>query len=81
MSEPAVEIEYCVPCGFLDRAVDVQRALLERFGERLDRVALVTGDRGVFEVRVDGETVFEKGDEYDVEGITDAVGERVGAAA
>ena len=82
MSEPAVEIEYCVPCGFLDRAVDVQRALLERFGERLDRVALVTGDRGVFEVRVDGETVFEKGDdEYDVEGIVDAVSERVGATA
>ncbi len=81
MSEPAVEIEYCVPCGFLDRAVGVQRALLERFGERLDRVALVTGDHGVFEVRVDGETVFEKGDEYDVEGIADAVADRVGATA
>jgi selenoprotein W-related protein len=81
MSEPTVEIEYCVPCGFLDRAVDVQRTLLERFGERLDRVALVTGDHGVFEVRVEGETVFEKGDGYDVEGIADAVSERVGATA
>lgn len=50
----SVEIEYCVPCGFLERAEDVQHALLTSFGERLDRVALVTGDHGVFEVRVDG---------------------------
>lgn len=82
MSDPAVEIEYCVPCGFLDRAVDVQRALLVQYGDRLDRVALVTGDRGVFEVRVDGETVFDKAeDEYDVEGIADVVSERVGSTA
>lgn len=65
-----VEIEYCVPCGFLERAEDVQHALLTNFGAELDRVALVTGDHGVLEVRVDGETVFEKGeDEYDVDGI------------
>ena len=66
-----VEIEYCVPCGFLERAEDVQHALLTNFGAELDRVALVTGDHGVLEVRVDGEAVFEKGeDEYDVDGIT-----------
>lgn len=58
-----VEVEYCVPCGFLDRAMDVQRALLTTFGERLDRVALVTGDHGVFVVRVDGEVVFDTADE------------------
>lgn len=58
----AVEIEYCVPCGFLDRAEQVQHALLTSLGERLDRVALVTGDRGVFEVRVAGECVYEKAD-------------------
>jgi selenoprotein W-related protein len=66
-----VEIEYCVPCGFLERAEDVQHALLTNFGAELDRVALVTGDDGVFTVHVDGETVFEKSeDEYDVDGIT-----------
>ncbi|PSQ09871.1 selenoprotein [Halobacteriales archaeon QS_5_70_15] len=82
MSEPAVEIEYCVPCGYLNRAVDVQTALLDRFGQQLDRVALVTGDSGVLEVRVDGETVFDKAeDDYDVEGIGDAVAEQVGATA
>ena len=67
----SVEIEYCVPCGFLDRAEAIQHALLTSFGDDLDRVALVTGDHGVFRVNVDGETVFDKSeDEYDVDGIT-----------
>lgn len=66
----SVEIEYCVPCGFLERAEDIQHALLTSFGDELDRVALVTGDHGVLEVRVDGQVVFEKEeDEYDVDGI------------
>lgn len=68
-----IEVEYCVPCGFLNRAVDVSEALLSAFGDDVDRLALVTGDHGVFEVRVDDETVFEKGDdEYDVDGIVRA---------
>ncbi|WP_137286077.1 SelT/SelW/SelH family protein [Halorussus salinisoli] len=77
-----VEIEYCVPCGMLDRAQDVQHALLSEYGERLDSVALVTGDSGVFEVRADGELVFDKeDDEYDVDAIVDSVGENVSASA
>ncbi|MFD1512150.1 SelT/SelW/SelH family protein [Halomarina rubra] len=70
----AVEIEYCVPCGFLERAEQVQHALLSSLGERLDRVALVTGDHGILEVRVDGTVVFEKeSDEFDVDAIVRAV--------
>ena len=66
----SVEIEYCVPCGFLERAEEIQHALLTSFGDELDRVALVTGDHGVLEVRVDDRVVFEKEeDEYDVDGI------------
>lgn len=77
-----VEIEYCVPCGMLPRAQDLQQAILEEYGERVDRVALVTGDAGVFEVRVDDEQVFDKEeDEYSEDDIVDSVGERVGAAA
>jgi len=77
-----VEIEYCVPCGMLDRAQDVQHALLTEYGERLDAVALVTGDSGVFRVRADGEQVFDKeSDEYDVDAIVASVGERVSASA
>ncbi|MFC6836335.1 SelT/SelW/SelH family protein [Halomarina ordinaria] len=66
----SVEIEYCVPCGFLRRAEDVQHVLLTTFGERLDRVALVTGDHGVFTVRVDGERVFDVSeDDFDVDAV------------
>ncbi|WP_135819998.1 SelT/SelW/SelH family protein [Halostella litorea] len=73
-----VEIEYCVPCGFLDRAEDVQHALLTSLGERLDAVTLRTGDHGVFRVDVDGEMVFDKADdEFDVDAIVREVRERV----
>jgi selenoprotein W-related protein len=69
-----VEIEYCVPCGFLDRAIDLQRVLLQNFGQKLNRVSLVTGDHGVFVVRVDGEQVFDKAEEeFDTDAIARAV--------
>ncbi|UIP01294.1 Rdx family protein [Halobaculum sp. CBA1158] len=77
-----VEIEYCVPCGMLDRAQDVQAAILEGYGTEVDSVSLVAGDGGVFEVRADDEVIFdEESDEFDVDAIVDAVGGRVGAAA
>ena len=65
-----VEIEYCVPCGHLDRAIDVERALLQSFGRELAAVTLRTGENGVFTVAVDGETVFDVADEkFDVDEI------------
>ncbi|WP_435318080.1 SelT/SelW/SelH family protein [Haloarchaeobius sp. TZWSO28] len=73
-----VEIEYCVPCGFLNRAEDLQHVLLQTFGEQLEAVTLRTGDHGIFEVRVDGETVFDKSeDEFDVDEITRNVKEKL----
>jgi selenoprotein W-related protein len=60
MSEVDVEIEYCVPCGFLDRASDLQYLLLRTFGDSLDRVSLRTGDDGVFRVRMGDELVYDK---------------------
>ena len=74
----AVEIEYCVPCGFLDRAETIQHQLLQQFGERLDSVALVTGDHGVLQVRADGDVVWDKtDDEYDLDEITRRLREHV----
>ena len=75
---PTVEIEYCVPCGFLERAEEIQHALLGQFGDRLDRVALVTGDRGVLTVAVDGDVVWDKADDdYDIDTITRRVRQSV----
>jgi selenoprotein W-related protein len=77
-----VEVEYCVPCGMLNRARDVSEAVLKQFGEEVDEVALVTGDDGMFVVRVDGEVVFDKTeDEYDVDAIVRAVRPYAGASA
>ena len=69
-----VDIQYCVPCGHLDRAQALQGTLLSEFGQELDAVSLVTGDAGVFTVHADGELVFDKADdEYDVDAIVEQV--------
>lgn len=65
-----IEIEYCVPCGFLDRALTVEEAICRQFADQLDRISLVMGDHGVFVVRVDDEVVFDKADDtFDVDDI------------
>lgn len=79
MSNTDVEVEYCVPCGHLERAIDTQRVILGEFGQKLRSVALVTGDRGVFKIRVNGEQIFDKksGDVYDEAAILAAIKERI----
>ncbi|WP_251330391.1 SelT/SelW/SelH family protein [Haloplanus pelagicus] len=74
-----VAIEYCVPCGFLDRAESIQHALLTALGEDLDSVALVTGEKGVFRVHVDGDTIYDKDEDgdYDVDELAAMVRSRV----
>ena len=75
-----VEIEYCVPCGLLDRAIETQRALLAEFGRDLDAVTLRTGHGGVFVVRADGDVVLDTDERgYDLEAIGAAVEERIEA--
>jgi len=73
-----VEIEYCVPCGFRERALDVQRAILNGLEGKLDSVSLVMGDHGVFRVSVDGDPIYDKHeDDYDVDAIVRQVRERI----
>jgi len=55
-----IEIEYCVPCGFRNRALDLQQAVLTSLEGELDAVRLVMGDHGVFQVRVDGDVIYDK---------------------
>ncbi|NHN40081.1 SelT/SelW/SelH family protein [Halorubellus sp. JP-L1] len=65
-----VEIEFCLPCGYLNRAEDVQHVLVQSFGETIDEVTLVPGDDGVFTVTANGTTVFDiADDDYDVDEI------------
>ena len=65
----SVEIEYCVPCGHLNRAIDTQRVILEHFGRQIDGVRLKTGHGGVFTIRVDDEQIYDKTKGFDIDGI------------
>lgn len=79
-----IEIEYCVPCGLLDPAVETQTKLLDEFGQTLDGVTLTPGHGGVFKVYVHGETVWDKdvhGSDLDLDLIVDVVAERTEATA
>jgi selenoprotein W-related protein len=69
-----VKIEYCVPCGFRDRALDLQRAVLTGLERELTELRLVMGDHGVFRVSVDGTVIYDKSDEeFDIDAIVRAV--------
>ena len=57
---PRVEIEFCTQCRWLLRAGWTAQELLTTFDGELGEVALVPGTGGVFEVRVDGRTIWSR---------------------
>ena len=57
---PRLEIEYCTQCRWLLRAAWLAQELLTNFVDELGEVALVPGKGGVFEVRLDGETLWSR---------------------
>ena len=58
MPSPSVEIRYCTQCKFLLRAAWLAQELLTSFEKELAEVALVPGSGGIFEVLLDGQTIF-----------------------
>ncbi|MBX3140377.1 MAG: Rdx family protein [Trueperaceae bacterium] len=81
MSKPTVQIQYCVPCGHLPRALDVQKSILERFGQRIEGVMLKTGSGGVFTIDVDGERIYTKPDEFELDAIMQSIEARAAQPA
>jgi selenoprotein W-related protein len=61
---PRLEIEYCTQCRWLLRAGWTAQELLTTFVDELAEVALVPGKGGIFEVRLDGETIWSRKDEH-----------------
>lgn len=56
-----VQIEYCTACRWLPRAAWLAQELLASFETELAEVALVPGTvAGVFIIRVDGQTVWDR---------------------
>ncbi|GMG81247.1 SelT/SelW/SelH family protein [Paralimibaculum aggregatum] len=60
MAGPVLTIEYCTGCNWLLRAAWLAQEALSTFGRDLGQVALVPGEGGVFEIRLDGETLWER---------------------
>lgn len=61
MDKPhVVEIEYCTQCRWLLRAAWIAQELLTTFEHDLHAVSLVPGTGGIFEVRLNGATLFSR---------------------
>lgn len=58
--KPRVEIEYCSQCRFILRASWFAQELLSTFADDLGEVALIPGSGGIFEVRLNGERLWNK---------------------
>jgi len=57
---PLVRITYCTQCNWLLRAGWMAQELLQTFGQDLGGVELVPGTGGVFEITLDGESIWER---------------------
>jgi selenoprotein W-related protein len=57
---PRLEIEYCTQCRWLMRAGWTAQELLTTFVDELAEVALVPGKGGIFEVRLDDDTIWSR---------------------
>jgi selenoprotein W-related protein len=60
MARARIEIHYCTQCRWLLRAAWFAQELLTTFESDLGEVALVPGTGGIFEVRVDGDTIWSR---------------------
>jgi len=58
--KPRLEIEYCTQCRWLLRAAGMAQELLTTFEKELEEVALIPGAGGIFEVRLEGKSIFSR---------------------
>jgi selenoprotein W-related protein len=57
---PVVTITFCTRCNWLLRSAWMAQELIATFPDDLGAVTLVPGTGGVFEIRVDGEVLWER---------------------
>ena len=80
MIRPRLEIEYCTQCRWLLRAAWMAQELLTTFEAEIGGVTLVPGTGAVFEVRLEGETLWsrkEKGRFPEIKELKQIVRDRV----
>jgi selenoprotein W-related protein len=58
-----IEIEYCTQCRWLLRAAWMAQELLTTFEAELGGITLIPGSGGVFEIRVDGSSIWSRAEQ------------------
>lgn len=58
--QPRVEIVYCTQCRWLLRASWMAQELLTTFPDELGEVALIPGESGIFEIRLNNELIWSR---------------------
>jgi selenoprotein W-related protein len=59
-SKPNIAITYCTQCNWLLRSAWMAQELLSTYGVELEEVTLVPGTGGIFEIRYDGDLIWER---------------------
>ncbi len=57
---PRLSITYCTQCNWLLRSAWMAQEVLSTFGTEMGEVILVPGTGGIFEIRLDGELIWER---------------------
>lgn len=60
MSKPSLTITYCTQCNWLLRSAWMAQEVLSTFSLEIGAVTLVPGTGGIFEITLDGETLWER---------------------
>jgi len=58
--KPRLEITYCTQCNWLLRSSWMAQEVLSTFSLEMGSVTLVPGTGGIFEIRLDGELIWER---------------------
>ena len=58
--KPKLAITYCTQCNWLLRAAWMAQEVLSTFSLEMGEVTLVPGTGGIFEIRIDGELIWER---------------------
>jgi selenoprotein W-related protein len=59
-SKPDLTITYCTQCNWLLRSAWMAQEVLSTFSLEMGSVSLIPGTGGIFEIRIDGELVWER---------------------
>ena len=58
--KPHLRITYCTQCNWLLRAGWMAQEVLSTFSLEMGEVTLIPGTGGIFEIRLDGELIWER---------------------